>query len=44
MIELEDRILDRALAGESERVPVAEARERYDVPRRSSTASPSSRC
>ncbi len=31
-IELEDRILHRALAGESERVPVAQARERYDVP------------
>ena len=32
MIELEDRILHRALAGESERVPVEDARERYDVP------------
>jgi DNA-binding transcriptional MerR regulator len=32
MIELEDRILNRALAGESERVPRHEARERYDVP------------
>ena len=32
MIDLEDRILDRALAGESERVPVKDARERYDVP------------
>ncbi|MGI9021014.1 MAG: MerR family transcriptional regulator [Solirubrobacterales bacterium] len=32
VIELEDRILDRALAGESERVEVSEARERYDVP------------
>ncbi len=32
VIELEDRILHRALAGESERVPVDEARERYDVP------------
>jgi DNA-binding transcriptional MerR regulator len=32
MIDLEDRILDRALAGESERVAVEEARERYDVP------------
>jgi hypothetical protein len=32
MIELEDRVLDRALAGESERTPAAEARERYDVP------------
>ena len=32
MIDLEDRILDRALAGEAERVPVKEARERYDVP------------
>ena len=33
LIELEDRILDRALAGEHERVPAAEVRERYDVPR-----------
>jgi DNA-binding transcriptional MerR regulator len=32
LIELEDRILDRALAGEQERVPAAEVRERYDVP------------
>jgi DNA-binding transcriptional MerR regulator len=32
MIELEDRILERALAGERERVPVAEVRDRYDVP------------
>jgi DNA-binding transcriptional MerR regulator len=32
MIELEDRILERALAGERERVPVEEVRERYDVP------------
>ena len=33
MIELEDRILDRALAGERERVPAAEVEARYDVPR-----------
>ena len=33
LIELEDRILDRALAGEHERVPAAEVRERYDVPK-----------
>ncbi len=32
VIDLEDRILNRALAGESARVPLAEARERYDVP------------
>ncbi len=32
MIELEDRILDRALAGERERVPAEEVRERYAVP------------
>ncbi len=32
MIELEDRILERALAGERERVPVAEVSERYGVP------------
>jgi DNA-binding transcriptional MerR regulator len=32
LIELEDRILDRALAGERERVPAAEVRERYGVP------------
>jgi DNA-binding transcriptional MerR regulator len=31
-LELEDRILERALAGERERVPAAEVRERYDVP------------
>jgi len=33
MIELEDRILDRALAGERERVPAAEVEGRYEVPR-----------
>ena len=33
MIELEDRILDRALAGERERVPTGEVERRYDVPR-----------
>ena len=32
MIELEDRILERALAGERERISVAEVRSRYDVP------------
>jgi DNA-binding transcriptional MerR regulator len=32
MLELEDRILERALAGERERVPAPEVRERYDVP------------
>lgn len=32
MIELEDRILDRALVGERERTPAAEVRERYDLP------------
>jgi len=32
MIELEDRILNRALADEGERIPAAQARERYDVP------------
>ena len=32
MIELEDRILDRALAGERERVPADEVERRYDVP------------
>jgi DNA-binding transcriptional MerR regulator len=32
MIDLEDRILERALAGERERVPVDEVRGRYDVP------------
>ena len=31
-IELEDRILDRVQAGERERTPAAEVRERYDVP------------
>jgi DNA-binding transcriptional MerR regulator len=33
LVELEDRILDRALAGEQERVPVSEVRKRYDVPK-----------
>ncbi len=33
MIELEDRILDRALAGERERVPTEEVEARYEVPR-----------
>jgi DNA-binding transcriptional MerR regulator len=32
MIELEDRILERALVGERERVPAEEVRERYEVP------------
>jgi DNA-binding transcriptional MerR regulator len=32
LIELEDRILERALAGEQARVSAAELRERYDVP------------
>jgi DNA-binding transcriptional MerR regulator len=32
MIELEDRILERALAGERERIPADEVRSRYDVP------------
>jgi DNA-binding transcriptional MerR regulator len=33
LIELEDRILDRALAGERTRTSAAEARDRYQVPR-----------
>lgn len=33
MIELEDRILERALAGERERISAAEVQGRYDVPR-----------
>jgi DNA-binding transcriptional MerR regulator len=33
MIELEDRILDRALAGERERLPAEEVEARYEVPR-----------
>ena len=33
LLELEDRILDRALAGERSRTSAAEARERYGVPR-----------
>jgi DNA-binding transcriptional MerR regulator len=33
LVELEDRILDRALAGERERVAAREVRERYDVPK-----------
>jgi len=32
MIDLEDRILDRALAGERERIDADEVRSRYDVP------------
>ena len=32
MIEFEDRILERALAGERDRVAAKEVRERYDVP------------
>lgn len=32
MVELEDRILERALAGERERVPADEVRARYDIP------------
>src|SRR5207244_10598029 len=32
MIELEDRILERALAGERERIDTGEVRDRYDVP------------
>ena len=32
MIELEDRILERALAGERERIPAEEVRGRYEVP------------
>jgi DNA-binding transcriptional MerR regulator len=32
MIELEDRILERALAGERERIPAQEVRDRYEVP------------
>ena len=33
MIELEDRILDRALAGERDRLAATEVESRYDVPR-----------
>jgi DNA-binding transcriptional MerR regulator len=33
MLDFEDRILERALAGERERVPSDEVRDRYDVPR-----------
>ena len=32
MIELEDRILDRALVRERERTPAAEVRDRYEIP------------
>jgi DNA-binding transcriptional MerR regulator len=32
LIELGDRLLERALAGESERISAAEVRHRYDVP------------
>jgi DNA-binding transcriptional MerR regulator len=32
LVELEDRILERALAGEQKRVSAAELRKRYDVP------------
>jgi DNA-binding transcriptional MerR regulator len=33
MLDLEDRILERALAGERDRVPSDEVRDRYDVPK-----------
>jgi DNA-binding transcriptional MerR regulator len=33
LVELEDQILERALAGEQERVSAAEVRRRYDVPK-----------
>jgi DNA-binding transcriptional MerR regulator len=33
MIDLEDRILERALAGERERIDATEVHDRYDVPR-----------
>jgi DNA-binding transcriptional MerR regulator len=33
MIDLEDRILERALAGERDRVPADEVSDRYEVPR-----------
>jgi DNA-binding transcriptional MerR regulator len=33
LIELEDSILDRALAGERERIPASEVRKRYDLPK-----------
>ncbi len=33
LVELEDRILDRALAGERTRTSAAEARERYGIPK-----------
>ncbi len=33
MLELEDRILERALAGERDRLPAEEVESRYDVPR-----------
>lgn len=32
MVEVEDRILERALAGERKRIPAEEVRARYDVP------------
>ncbi len=32
MVELEDRILERALAGERERIPADEVRRRYEIP------------
>jgi len=32
MIDLEDRILERALAGERKRIPAPEVRDRYDLP------------
>ncbi|HUC00807.1 MAG TPA: MerR family transcriptional regulator [Solirubrobacterales bacterium] len=33
LLELEDRILDRALVGERARTPAAEVRKRYDIPK-----------
>jgi hypothetical protein len=33
LVDLEDRILERAVAGDQARVPAAELRRRYDIPR-----------
>jgi DNA-binding transcriptional MerR regulator len=33
LLELEDRILDRVQAGEQERIPAGEVRDRYEVPK-----------
>ena len=44
LVELEDRILERAVAGERKRVSAAELRRRYDIPQEVLAGWPSWRC